>query len=838
MEKIKKIIRYIFADDEDISLENRLFLSSFIVGIMTSIVGSIINMVFVTSISAVILPVVLSVLLLVIFYFVRFKNMLDSFKIPTIIIALFSISAIWIFNGGINGSNIMPAFIILIIGILVFPKKLKKYVLILFIALFTLVYLIQLLKPELISGYPSEKARWFDSLFTLIYCSGFIYLIITFIQKQYTTERQNSEENEKKYRILFMDSPDAYLIIRDGIFTDCNRATEEMMRAERTHIIGHTPNSLSPEFQPDGKRSNELVEIKINEAINAGKNTFEWVHLRHDGTELFVEVSIAAMMQKNKQVLFTTWRDISERKKAEEQLNRQQYFFEQMFMQSSVSTQILDRDGWCERINPKLGEIFGVEPENIEGKVYNIFKDEAVIQGGLIPYLNKVFLEGQTAEWEVNFDIGIAADSQNIEVKEKKKVWYYNWSYPIFDKNGKLDHVIIQHHNITDRKQTENELIIAKEKAEESDRLKSAFLANMSHEIRTPMNGILGFAGLLKEPRLTGDEQLEFIGIIEKSGARMLNIINDIIDISKIESGQMKINLSETRLNEQTKFIHAFFKSEAERKGIGLVLKDGLPENKDLVYTDREKLYAVLTNLVKNALKYCDKGSIEFGYLMKGKNLEFYVSDTGIGIPEERLHAIFDRFVQADIADKRAFQGAGLGLSISRAYIDMLGGKIWVESKEGEGSTFYFTIPWVTPATRMRDIGLNPGTKDEPIHPDNLKILLAEDDESSELLISIALKSYSKNIIKVCNGAEAVETCRKNPDLDLILMDVKMPVLDGYEATREIRKFNNQVIIIAQTAYGLAGDREKAIEAGCNNYISKPLEISALLNLIKNYFEK
>jgi hypothetical protein len=238
------------------------------------------------------------------------------------------------------------------------------------------------------------------------------------------------------------------------------------------------------------------------------------------------------------------------------------------------------------------------------------------------------------------------------------------------------------------------DLTVAKEKAEESDRLKSAFLANMSHEIRTPMNGILGFAELLKDPNLSGDEQLDYIKIIEKSGAHMLNIINDIVDMSKIEAGLMKIDLHYYNINEQIEYIYNFFKPEAEAKGLNLFFKNSLPAKESILKTDREKVYAIFTNLVKNAIKYTNEGSIEFGYTKKLDNLEFYVKDTGIGIPKGREEAIFERFIQADIDVTNVRQGAGLGLAIAKSYIKMLGGKIWVESEERVGSTFYFTIPY------------------------------------------------------------------------------------------------------------------------------------------------
>jgi len=398
----------------------------------------------------------------------------------------------------------------------------------------------------------------------------------------------------------------------------------------------------------------------------------------------------------------------------------------------------------------------------------------------------------------------------------------------------------------TELSETGKALQTAKEKAEESNRLKTAFLHNMSHEIRTPMNGILGFTELLKKPQLTGEEQNSYIKIIEKSGARMLNIINDIITISRIESGEMNVLISDTNINEQIKDVYNFFKPEVEKKEIQFLYKNALSDKNAIIKTDQEKVITILTNLVKNAIKYTDKGSIEFGYNLKTDSepneVVFYVKDTGIGIPITKQKIIFERFIQADIEDKMARQGAGLGLSISKAYVEILGGRIGLESKAGIGSTFYFTLPYNTSndenktkkhieLTRKEEIQLNHKTL-------NFKTLIVEDDENSEMYLREIIKSLCKEIFIAKTGIEAIEICRKNPDIDLVLMDIQLPDTNGYEATRQIREFNKNVVIIAQTAFAMNKDREKAIKAGCNDYISKPTKKDELSALIRKYFDK
>jgi PAS domain S-box-containing protein len=480
-------------------------------------------------------------------------------------------------------------------------------------------------------------------------------------------------------------------------------------------------------------------------------------------------------------------------------------------------------------VSPSFEKIWGVpcqaiydNPQIFTEKIHP--EDKPVVQE---KFQSNEFKEHGLFEYEYRI---IRADNQVRWINAK--------TIPIVDDSGQIIKRVGIASDITEKYQTVQELIQAKEHAEESDRLKSAFLANMSHEIRTPMNGILGFSELLKEPGLTGEKQQEYIRIIEKSGDRMLNIINEIVDISKIEANLMDVDIKNCNINEKLEFIYVFFKPQVEEKGMQLLFKNTLPTKEATIKTDNEKIYSILTNLVKNAIKYSIEGSIEFGYLRKGETLEFYVKDTGIGIPKDRQVAIFERFIQADIADKMARQGVGLGLSISKAYVEMLGGKIWVESNEGIGSTFYFTLPYNAEPEEKKVVVKVVQALDEKDQIKNLKILIADDDEISEMLITIDVKKFSREILKAGNGFEAIEVCRNNPDTDLILMDIQLPVMNGHEATRQIRQFNKDVIIIAQTAFGLSGDREKAIEAGCNDYIAKPINKDELLSLIQKYFKK
>jgi CheY-like chemotaxis protein len=292
------------------------------------------------------------------------------------------------------------------------------------------------------------------------------------------------------------------------------------------------------------------------------------------------------------------------------------------------------------------------------------------------------------------------------------------------------------------------------------------------------------------------------------------------------------------------KYIYAFFKTMAEKKGVQLVYRDPVQDVAPIVRSDSEKIYAILTNLVNNAIKFTHKGSVQFGYTLKkakpvvddhsgggGGVIEFFVRDSGIGISTDKQQLIFERFRQVDQSRSRRYEGSGLGLSISKAFVEQLGGRIWVESEPDAGSVFYFTVPYQnTSEGELPEVGDLSDEKSLQIR--KLKMVVAEDDEISSQLLEIVTKPHIKEVIHVRSGRDAVEACLNNLDIDLVLMDIQMPLMDGYEATRQIRTFNKNVVIIAQTAFALAGSKETAIEAGCDDYISKPINVNNLLNLI------
>ncbi|MCG8698378.1 MAG: ATP-binding protein, partial [Bacteroidales bacterium] len=392
------------------------------------------------------------------------------------------------------------------------------------------------------------------------------------------------------------------------------------------------------------------------------------------------------------------------------------------------------------------------------------------------------------------------------------------------------------------RNHLENELVQAKERAEESDRLKTAFLANLSHEIRTPMNGILGFAEMLDDDTLNDNNRKKYIDIINTNGKVLISLIDDIIDFAKIEAGQLKILEHDFSLNTLLNQIHASFISQVqnkERMNVELHLVKKLEDDKSYIKTDPTRLRQIMTNLIGNALKFTNKGFVEFGYDVVHKNafIQFYVKDTGIGIEPRKLDHIFERFVQADSSSTRKYSGSGLGLAISKGFVNLLGGEIWVDSEVNVGSTFYFTIPFVAAEKVTKDEEEDKKPK-KSYNWEGITILIAEDDLFSYKFLEGFISQTQAKVIHAKDGQEAVDICRQREEIDLILMDVQMPEMNGLDATRNIKGFWHDIPIIAQTANAIPEEKQKCFEAGFDDFITKPINISNLFIIVDKWLQK
>jgi len=480
-----------------------------------------------------------------------------------------------------------------------------------------------------------------------------------------------------------------------------------------------------------------------------------------------------------------------------------------------------DTEGIYLQCNKRFEDFFGSKQNEIIGKTDYNFVDKQTADYFRAHDKKAMLVGGPTInEEQITF-----ANDGHKEYLETIKM-------PLYDIDKKIVGILGIGRDITQRKSVEKELIRAKEKAEESDRLKSAFLMNVSHEIRTPMNGILGFIDLLNEPGLDEEERRTFIDTVTKSGERLLNTINDIVEISKIEIGDIQLLMEEVDTSELIRFQYNFFKVQAQSKGVQLKINQLITGQQARIMSDKQKLDGILMNLLRNAIKFTNQGTIELGNYIENDKMYFYISDTGRGIPEDKLDVIFDRFVQAELSNTRGYEGSGIGLSIVKAYIEALKGDIQVKSELGKGSTFLFSIPY-SPVNEIASI-VEPVEKKE-LADGKYTLLVVEDDEVNYYFLEQLLGKKYK-LLHAESGEEAMQLFDDNPQISLVLMDIRMPgKYDGLETTRKIRENNKAVPIIAQTAYATEQDKAKALEAGCNDYISKPYSPGDLKNLIREF---
>ncbi|MCO5265868.1 MAG: ATP-binding protein [Lentimicrobium sp.] len=369
----------------------------------------------------------------------------------------------------------------------------------------------------------------------------------------------------------------------------------------------------------------------------------------------------------------------------------------------------------------------------------------------------------------------------------------------------------------------------AEKKAVESDKLKTAFLQNISHEVRTPMNGIVGFAELLNDNELTPEQRKEYLNVIVNSSNRLLEVVSEILDISLIETGNSKPFENKTDLNKLLADSYNLYKPLVNKNVTLSLIAEGKGEN-DIILTDEMKIRQVLNHLLSNAIKFTEKGEIKFGYALRNQEINFFVEDTGIGIAPDMFDKIFERFHKPELDINKFYEGMGLGLAICKGNLQLLGGRIWVESELHKGSVFHFTIPY---KPFLPSGAINTLHEPDKIFKTKFTLLVVEDEEINFKYIKELLSGTPIELIHAENGKEAVDLCRRNYDINAVLMDIKMPVMNGYEATKEIRSFRAGLPIIAQTAYAMQNEKERALSEGCNDYLSKPFQKEQLFDIMK-----
>ncbi|MGZ2368177.1 ATP-binding protein [Ancylomarina sp. YFZ004] len=552
------------------------------------------------------------------------------------------------------------------------------------------------------------------------------------------------------------------------------------------------------------------------------------------------------------------YKNITDLKKIEENLAKEQakgleskIKFEAFTIQSPIGIYTTNIEGDCIYANKKWLDMAGMQLEEALGMGWITALHPDDREQVSINWYKSVQLNG---EWSYEY---------RFVNKENEIIWVEGNAKGLYNLNGELYGYLGTNIDITSRKlseklKRENEILLkqqnddyialneelrvsndhliqARERAEESDNLKSAFLANMSHEIRTPLNAIMGFSSLLADSNLEQNLREEYIQLIDSGGKRLLSLIRDIVDVSKIDAKQLVLNLEICNLNVIIDNLQSEFALTSSNPDVILTSSKGLPDLEGFIETDQTRLIQIVSNLLENAQKFTKKGSIEFGYSVQQDMLKFYVKDTGIGLNSSEQAIIFERFRQVSNEYSKSGAGTGLGLSIVKGLVNLFGGQIWVSSQPEIGSAFYFTIPFVSRLNTEID------NMKQPLNILKSKtqytILLAEDELSNFLYMEELLKSYNHKIIHAKDGREAVEMFKQNDKINLILMDIKMPVLNGLDAVKEIRKMNTTVPIIAQTAYVMSEDKQKAIDAGCDDYITKPISQEVLSTYLKKHLK-
>lgn len=709
-------------------------------------------------------------------------------------------------------------------------------------------------KPKRYENYASKLEKHFD---TWVFSpkKGQFAVISSDV-----TERKKAEEQVLKLTKGIEQSP-ATIVITDinGNIEFINPMFTEVTGYTTQEVMGQNPRLLKSDYQTQEFYKDLWDTIK-------GGNDWrgELCNKKKNGELYWESASISPIKNEKGEIVnfIAVKEDITDRKNAILALEQNNRLINTMldnlpvgiFMVDALNGKPIIANEHAKLLMGK-GIVEGASTESL-AEVYQAYKAGT----------NQIY---PTSEMPIVQGInGISTHIDDMEVihPDGTKVLLEVFGCPVYNSQGEIWASLVGFHDITERKKAEEalreseftlkekneeylalneeltesnqriaainrDLILARQKAEESDKLKSAFLANMSHEIRTPMNAIIGFSEMLLNPNLPNERKDFFAQILNTACHQLLNVVEDVIDISKIETGQMDVHLGETPINQTLNRVREIFLPQANANGVKITTSYFFPNGEDNITTDTNKLNQVLTNLVSNAVKFTDNGTIHISYAIKNSMVEFSVADTGVGIDIQHHDLIFERFRQVEMGSTRQYGGTGLGLPISKSFIEMLGGKIWLESELGKGTTFFFTIPY----SPIHNEVVSKTLEDMEFDFAGKTILIAEDEEANFLYINELIEETGATIIRATNGQEAMDIFFADNRVSVILMDIKMPMVGGIEATEAIRQRDTSIPIIALTAYAMASDREICLSAGCNKYLSKPVRRNELLRAIAEF---
>ena len=637
------------------------------------------------------------------------------------------------------------------------------------------------------------------------------------------TETRRVEEalydSERRYRTLFEGAGEGILVIdrENGKIKHANKTICQMLKYSPDEILRISLKDIHPEdsFELDS----QWFKMAPGEKIIFSEARCK----RKDGVIIPAEINASAIELDGRKCSVGFFSDLTESRKIETERNILKFAVDN----SAIEIFICNPDGTCHYANTAAVNRLGCSREELKSTPILFINNNDNKQKDSVAAIWENLKEIKTIRGESEQKNNLTGNSFPIE---------YTVDYLSI---GTTEYACVYIQDITERKRIEDEMVSAREKAEKSDKLKSIFLANMSHEIRTPMNGILGFAELIQRKDLTTEKRNEYAKIITECGNNLLQIINDILDISKIEAGECKIVKTDFSVNKMMEELYAFFEpliTQGGASGITFEMRKSLRDDECIIHSDENRLRQVLTNLLSNSMKFTSRGFINFGYFEKGNEIEFFVKDSGIGIPADKQITIFEPFRQAEETLSKKYRGTGLGLAIVKNFIKLLDGSIRVESEPGQGSCFTFTIPLERTVRDLQKDFRTSIMKTTIFNWFNKKILIVEDDRINFMLLHKLLETTGAEILHAETAQESVDISLSTR-LDIVLMDIRLPDFSGWEAAQMIKKEKPDLPIIVQTANAMVEDKEKTFKYGCDGYITKPISKSVLFNTIQSFMK-